>query len=265
MIAGAQPGDGIRLGQGARPAFSLVMGTAQPGANMTTAQSVRDRFFLNTMTGDLTRAIGSPMDTGQADNSTFAAVARHTAPAPRTNLHVMAPDGLHLRAMCADARRDCSPGHVWAAMIRLPFAWRPGMVLKLRYRSPAGAHSWAPIWMYSGEQVSPGPGGDPYRGYKTPAALYRPGHPNIEIDWNDNYPRTKAGVPPGYQIDFGTPDIYGTAWRVPPHAVYRAQGNGWRYFGPSYQPDFQAAPFDCLPASTTWSATGVATAATSST
>jgi len=244
VIVGAQLGDGIQLAYGARPAFTLVLGTAQEGANITTAQAVRDRFFLNTMTGDLTRAIGSPMDTGQADNATFAAVARHTAPGAPGDLHAMAPDGLHLRAACAAGGRDCTPGHIWAAMIRIPFAWRPGMVLKVRYRSPAGEHSWAPIWMYSGEQTSPGPGGDPYSGYNTPAALYRPGHPNIEIDWNDNYPRTKAGVRPGFQIDFGTPDIYGTKWQIPPHAMYRAQGSGWRYFDASFRPDFQAAPFD---------------------
>jgi hypothetical protein len=205
---------------------------------------VRDHFFLNYMVGDLNSAFGSPMDTGQADNTTFATVARHTAPGAPGDLHVIAPDGLHLRAVCANNGADCTPGHMYGAMIRIPYVFRPGMVLKVRYRSPSGEHSWAPIWMYSGEQTSPGPGGDPYAGFNTEKALFHPAKSNIEIDWNDNYPRVKAGVPPGYQIDFGTPDIYGTHWNVPPHPTYRANGAGYRYYDPSYKPDFERIPFD---------------------
>jgi hypothetical protein len=243
-LSTATPGDGLVLTPDSHQAFSLVFGTAQPQANNRTPQSVRDHFFLNYMVGDLTRAIGSPMDTGQADNTTFATVARHTAPGAPGDLHVIAPDGLHLRAVCANQGTDCTPGHIYGAMIRLPYAFRPGMVIKIRYRSPKGAHSWAPIWMYSGEQISPGPNGNPYAGFNTGKPLFRPGKSNIEIDWNDNYPRTKAGVPPGYQIDFGTPDIYGTHWTVPPHPTYRASGAGYRYYDPSYKPDFERIPFD---------------------
>ena len=243
-VRNAVPGDGLVLVKTARNAFDLIMGSAQKGANMVTAQSIRDRFFLTYISGDLHKAIGSPMDTGQADNTVFAAVARHTAPGAPGDLHVMAPDGMHLRAECADAHKDCRPGHVWGAMVRLPFAWRPGMTLKVRYRAPKGAHAWAPIWMFSGQQASPGPGGDPYRGFGGPAALYRTGSANFEIDWNDDYPRTAAGVPPGFEIDFGTPDIYGAPWTVKPHAIYRASGDGWRYYNASYKPDFERAPFD---------------------
>ena len=196
------------------------------------------------MEGDLSRAIGSPMDTGQADNKTFAAVARHYRVGDPNDLHVMAADGMHLRAMCSQHRTDCRPGHVWGAMVRLPFEWRPGMTMKVRYRSPKGVHSWAPIWMFSGQQISPGPGGDPYQGFGGPNALYRAGIQNFEIDWNDNYTRTKAGVPPGQQIDFGTPDIYGTKWKRTPHAMYWANGDGWRYYGPAYKPEFERTPFD---------------------
>ncbi len=160
VAAGATPGHGLTLAPGSRNAFSLVMGSAQHGANMTTAQSIRDRFFLNYMVGDLNTAMGSPVDTGQPGNGTFAAVARHTAPGDPDDLHVMAPDGMHLRAECARRRTNCSPGHVWAAMVRLPFEWRPGMTLKVRYRSPKGEHSWAPIWIAglarAGRQPLPG-------------------------------------------------------------------------------------------------------------
>ena len=241
---GLAPGDGLVMAPGSRNAFSLVMGSAQPGANMTTSQSIRDRFFLNYAEGDLNKVIGSPMDTGQSNNNTFAAVARHFPVGDPDDLHVMAADGMHLRAMCSQGHTDCHPGAVWGAMVRLPFEWRPGMTLKVRYRSPKGDHSWAPIWMFSGQQRSPGPGGNPYQGFGTADTLYRSPRTAFEIDWNDNYSRFGAGVPTGYQVDFGTPDIYGTKWKDKPHATYWSNGSGYRYYGPSYAPEFLRIPFD---------------------
>jgi hypothetical protein len=241
VIQDATPGDGLTLQPGARNAFSLVMGTKVAGANMLNSQSIRDRFFLNYLTGDLHKAIGGPMDNGQANNNTFAAVARHYRVGDPNDLHVMAADGMHLRAMCSHGRSDCRPGHVWAAMVRLPFEWRPGMTLKVRYRSPKGDHSWAPIWMFSGQQVPPPPGGDPYHGFGGPDALVRLGHA-FEIDWNDNFPRVGEGVPTGYQVDFGTPDTYRTKWQIKPHAVYYANADGWRYYHQAVA--FERTPFD---------------------
>ncbi len=244
VIPGASPGDGLTMTPGSRNAFSLVMGSGQSGANMTTGQSIRDRFFLNYMEGDLNTAIGSPADTGQANNNTFAAVARHYRAGDPNDLHVMAPDGMHLRAICSQNRTDCTPGHVWGAMVRLPFEWRPGTTLKVRYRSPKGNHSWAPIWMFTGQQESPGPEGNPYAGFGGPRALYRASGTSFEIDWNDNFSRFGDGVPTGCQIDFGTPDIYGTKWTTKPHGVYWADANGWRYYGQSYGPEFERTPFN---------------------
>lgn len=244
VIAGHPLGDGLVLAPGGTAAFTLTMGTDRAGATMATAQSIRDRFFLNYMTGDLHRALGSPMDTGQANNGTFAAVARHTQPGVPGDLHTMEPDGMHLRARC-DPATGCTPGHVWAAMVRLPFEWRPGTVLKVRYRSPPGPHSWAPIWMFTGQQASPGPGGNPYAGWGGPDPLYRQSRTLYEIDWNDNFPRLAAGVPTGFQLDFGTPDIYGTRWTAgPPRDVFRATAGGWRAYGPEFNPAFLRTPFD---------------------
>ncbi len=240
--SGLTPGDGVRLQPGARNAFSLIMGSAVPGANMRDSQSIRDRFFLNYLTGDLHKAIGSPIDTGQANNNTFAAVARHYPVGDPNDLHVMAPDGMHLRAICSHNHTDCKPGHVWGAMVRLPFEWRPGMTLKVRYKSPRRDHAWAPIWMFSGQQTPPPKGADPYRDFGKPNALFRTGNAAFEIDWNDNFSRAVQGVPTGQQIDFGTPDIYGTKWQKKPHAVYWADGDGWRYY--KANPPFERTPFD---------------------
>ena len=238
----ADPGDGLRLQPDARNAFSLVMGSAVPGANMLDSQSIRSRFYLNYLTGDLHTAIGSPIDTGQANNNTFAAVARHYEVGDPNDLHVMGSDGMHLRAICSQDHTDCRPGHVWGAMVRLPFEWRPGMTVKVRYRSPRGDHSWAPIWMGTGQQAVPPPGVDPYHGFGGPDALYRVSNTNFEVDWNDNFSRVQDGVATGRQLVFGTPDIYGTRWQVKPHGVYWADGDGWTYH--SRPPPFEALPFD---------------------
>lgn len=232
-IAGATPGNGVMLASGATQAFSLVMGKATPGANMTTGQSVRDRFFMNYALGNLNSTFGSPVDTGQSNNNTFAAVARHYAVGDPNDLHLMAADGLHLRAICSQNRTNCSPGQVWGAMIRLPYAFHPGMVLKVTYKAPAGNHSWTPIWMFRGEQVSPGPGGNPYQGFGTDASLYRGVHNGkiIEIDANDMFSVFDRGVSPGKQLIFGEPNIYGTAWNTAPHNVYRASTQGYVFHG----------------------------------
>ena len=209
---------------------------------MRDAQSIRDRFFLNYLTGDLHTTIGSPIDTGQANNDTFAAVARHYPVGHPDDLHVMGHDGMHLRAVCSARGTDCRRGHIWGAMVRLPFEWRPGMTVKVRYRSPKGDHSWAPIWMATGQQSVPAPGVDPYQGFGGPNALVRLSRTNFEIDWNDNFSRVHDGVPTGRQLDFGTPDIYGTRWIEKPHAVYWAEGEGWAYH--ARQPPFESLPFD---------------------
>ncbi len=239
----ASLGDNLALTSGASNAFSLVMGCAQPGANMTTSQQIRDAFFMNYLSGDLNTTFGSPIDTGQPNNGTFAAVARHYAVGDPNDLHVMMDDGMHLRAMCSKGRTDCSPGKVWGAMLRLPFEWRPGTTLKVRYKSARGDHHWNPIWLFTGSQISPGPLGNPYEGFGTDATLVRLSGVAFEIDWNDNYSRFGAGVPTGHEIDYGTPDIYGTRWSTSPHAVYWSSSGGY-VFHPNAGPDFEQTPFD---------------------
>jgi hypothetical protein len=239
----ATPGDKLALAPGSTNAFSLVMGCAQAGANMTTSQQIRDVFFMNYLTGNLNNTFGSPIDTGQANNNTFAAVARHYAVGDPNDLHVMMSDGMHLRAICSGNHTNCSPGNVWAAMVRLPFEWRPGTTLKVRYKSAPGNHQWNPIWMFTGSQISPGPGGNPYQGYGTSSTLVRSSSVSFEIDWNDNYSRVSSGVPTGSQIDYGTPNIYGTQWMTAPHSVYWSSTGGYAYHA-NADPDFEQTPFD---------------------
>jgi hypothetical protein len=116
----------------------------------------------------------------------------------------------------------------------------------VRYKSPAGMHSWAPIWMFSGSEYSPGPGGNPYQGFATNSSLAQLSTgTSFEIDLNDNYPRwdNTPSVPVGQQLDYGTPNIYGVKWNIAPHPVYWAGGNGYSYHTES-APAFEQLPID---------------------
>ena len=241
------PGYDLRLTPGATNAFWLLMGSQVRGANMTDSQSVRNKFFMNYITGDLTKTIGSPVDTGQGGNSPFAAVARHYVVGDPNDLHQMRPNGLALRAICSANHTDCSPGKVYGGMIRLPFEIRPGMTVEVTYKSPAGKYSWAPIWMFSGSQISPGPGGNPYAGYGTSASLvqYPAWQHEFEVDLNDNFPRwnDSPAIPVGRQFDYGTPDIYGVKWSRPPRWTYGANVEGYAYV-PNGGPAFVELPVD---------------------
>jgi hypothetical protein len=242
----ATPGDGLSLTSGASNAFSLVMGSGQAGANLTTSQSIRDTFFLNYIVGNLTTPNVSPTDTGQ-NSVEFAAVARHYAVGDPNDVHVMMDDGMHLRAICSANHTNCSNGNVYAAMIRVPFEIRPNMTIKVRYKSPPGMYSWAPIWMLSGSQISPGPGGNPYSGFGTSNTLLQlpVGQDTFEIDLNDNYPRLDSSPPvqTGYQLDYGTPNIYGNTWNTPPHILFFADTDGYNYYG-NATPPFDQLPFN---------------------
>jgi len=71
-------------------------------------------------------------------------------------------DGLHMTAFCSQNHTNCSPGKVFGGFVRFTPAVRPGMTVKIRYKAAAGKHTWNPFWLFSGEQRTPGLGGDPY-------------------------------------------------------------------------------------------------------
>ena len=222
----ATPGN-VTLTSGARQYFSYVFGSGQTQANVTNGQQVRDEFYMNYHSGNQNTTFGNPIDTGQGSNNTFAAVARHYPVGHPYDVHVVDSEGLKLKAFGSSNGQNTSPGAVWAGMIRSKAVFRPGMLLKVRYRSYKGNHGWAPIWFFTGEQRTPGSARDPYRGYNTQYSLIRETNKRPhEIDWNDNYPRFGEGCPTGRQLDFGCPDIYGASWGTPPHNVYRANGVG---------------------------------------
>jgi hypothetical protein len=240
-------GNGLATTAGTTQAFSLLMGTQVANANITTGQQVRDTFFMNYMTGNLFTAIGCPIDTGQGcGNSPFYAVARHYEPGDPNDLHQMRPLGLALRAICANNHTNCTPGNIYGGMIRIPYEFRPGMIIKVRYKSPTAPHSWAPIWLFSGSQISPGPGGNPYQGFGTQQSLVQLPQwgGSFEIDMNDNYPVWNVNplITAGYQLDFGLPANYGVQWtQAAPHLVYSANTHGYQAWQ-SVSPVFETLP-----------------------
>ncbi len=245
----AKAGNGLTLQAGASNAFSLVMGKLTPGANLTTSASIRDAFYMNYLTGNLFTTIGCPTDTGQAcGQSPFNAVARHYPAGSPQDLHVMADWGMQLRATCTGpGRSNCTQNNVYGAMVRVPYEIRPGMTVKVRYKSPAGMYSWAPIWLFSGSEVSPGPetAANPWSyPYNYPIQLSQP-NATYEIDMNDNYGRwsNSKSVPIGYQVDFLTPNIYNVPWTTPPYTAFMAHENGFTAF-PNAGPSFIEAPYN---------------------
>ena len=241
----AVPGHGLALEPGSSNAFSLLMGSTLPGANVTTGQAIRDRFYMNYISGDLYSAIGAPMDTGQTGSAPFYAVARHYPVGDPNDLHRMGPNGMQLRAICSKNHTDCSYGNVYGAMVRVPYEIRPGMTIKVRYSSPRGPYSWCPIWLFSGSQISPGPGGNPWNGFGTQNSLVQEpvSGQTFEIDANDNYPRwnDSPSVPVGQQVDFLTPNIYGVQWNTPPHQVFGANQAGFAFY-PDAGPALNVTP-----------------------
>ncbi len=244
--AAATVGDGLRVTATTTQAFSLLMGTMINGANVTTGQAIRDRFYMNYMVGNLNTAIGCPIDTGQGcGSSPFYAVARHYAPETTNNLHVMRGEGMALRAICNENHTNCTQGNVYGGMVRVPYEFRPGMIIKVRYRSPTAPHAWAPIWLFSGSQTSPGPGGNPYQGYGTQQSLVQlPQYgAAFEVDMNDNYPvwNYNSAITNGYQVIFNTPNNYGVQWNQAPHVVYSANANGYQFWQAA-APAFETLP-----------------------
>lgn len=238
---------------GATQVFGAVFGTAVPNANITTTQQVYDTFWTTTMEGNYNLAIGSPMDTGQGNNNTFAAVLRTYPIGSVNNLHVIAADGMHLRARCSANGTDCRPGKVYAGGVILSqLAIRPGMTVKVRRKTPKGNHSWFSTWVFSINQGIPPVGTTDLFSPAAQAVRHDCGQASVtgiancmENDLDDNFSRFGSGTPTGFQINHGSPDIYGTAWERGkfPHLSYGANADGYTT-KLNAGPDYLVTPID---------------------
>lgn len=243
---------GLSFEPGATQVFGAIFGTGA-NANIKTTQDVYDTFFTTVMEGNLDQAIGSPMDTGQGGNNVFNTVLRTYPPSSPNNQHVVAPDGLHLRAACSANRTNCGPGAIYGAGVVLSqVPIRPGMTVKMRRKTPKGDHSWAPAWLFSINQGIPPTGTTSLFSDAAKAVMHNCGQASVngsgkcqEIDMDDSFSRFGNGTATGKQIIFGSPDIYGAAWERGkfPHFTYGANGGGYvSHLGAG--PDYFEMPFD---------------------
>jgi len=237
------PGDGLVMQAGSSNVLNMVFGSAQANANITDEATLRKYVYMNYLEGDLSGTIGSPMDTGQNGNGTFAAVGRHYPLGDPNSTTPVFSDGLHMKAFCTVNHTNCAPGSVFGGLIRLTPAIRAGMTVKFRYKMATGYHSWTSKWFFTGEQRTPGPGGNPWQ-----SNLYDEGVSgnNFEIDACDCYNRhddnNNAGE--GNVLDYGTPNIYGVAWPTgnSPRYTYLANDGSFAVAHPNAGPPFIAFP-----------------------
>jgi hypothetical protein len=225
-VPGDTPKFGLPLAPGARNVVDLTFpGSGEATVTVGTSAAFRKRIYLNFGEGDLNSLVGDPQDSGQGPNAPFWGRARSYPVGDPNDLLRVTTDGLKMLAHCGGFQNDnCTNGQIRSAFFRLPTVFRPGMTMEVTYKPATGFHSWNPWWLFTGEQNTPYPGANAF----VPGLWYGSTGPDFEIDMNDNYPRADlGGCPIGGQVDFGTPDIYGTHWNVAPYMVYAANSGGW--------------------------------------
>ena len=194
-ISNLRPDDGLLLPSGTKNYAGVIFGTSTPGANVTTGQQVRNMFWTNYAAGNVAQItpFGSPIDTGQGDNLTFASVARTYPVGDPNDVHVVAPYSLDLKNNCSHNHTYCWPDQVYGGMISPPTIITPGMTIEVRFRTGGGSHRWAPMWIFSAERVLNGA-----PNLNSAPAFYQ--FPN-----NDPVGGVQAG--PIYELDFPTDDF----------------------------------------------------------
>lgn len=218
-------GHGLSLGAGAVNVAHLVFGTVT-GANVANYDDLWKYCYSNPFVGNQLSAIGSPMDDPNA-GSTYSRTRTHPKNSP-FQLLKFGSFGIGLQAWGGGPNKDqLGNGQIQCAMFRLQPAFVPGSVIKIRMKFPPGIYSWAVPWLFTGQQISPGPGGNPYTGGGTPGAYIIGSDTSGEYDINDGFMRT--AIPMGRQMNSSyvlsnqTNRSYGTS----PSNLYRANSNGF--------------------------------------
>ncbi len=232
-ITGLQPPDGVTLPSGTPNGFAAIFGTQTTNANFTTVQGVFGSFYTYFDEGNLNASIGSPNDTGQGDNTTFAAVARTYAPADPMSVHTMLSDGLLLSNNCSANRTYCYPGLIYGAMLDTPGGnpILPGSLTMIRTKVGTGQHKWTPIWTFSNQRLLHGTKDSTGYGQytfsmecngKAPSASTYGTGGCYELDINDYFSRLLDGnTPVGQEVVFWTPN-YGYGYTTAAHWTYMA-------------------------------------------
>lgn len=240
IIAGRTLGGGLTMSAGTTNLFNYVFGTAVPGANVTTGQRVRDLFYLhhfsgNPMDGNVNTA---PADTGHPlGDPKYWSVMRHYPVGHTYDVHVVGPDGLRLLVYGSANNSFYGMRQCYSGMIRLPTPFLPGTTSRIRWKKPGGRFSWAPWWLFSGDEYTAGPGGSVWNGFSSdfsqPTSSLRREATSAhchELDHDDNFDRTPDGSPPGFSVDFiPVYDIYATQYTNVPSRVWQKNTGGYTW------------------------------------
>lgn len=234
IIAGRTLGGGLTLSSDT-PVFNYVFGTNVAGANVTDGRRVRELFYLHHFPGDPMNGgiLRAPTDTAHpAGQERFWGVMRYYPVGHPNDVHIIGPDGLTLLAYGRNNNTRWALREVYCGMIRLPTPILPGMTLRIRWKKGGGRYAWAPWWLASGDEFTPGAGvtdsGAYWAGFSTDfsnptASRRREAQSNHfhELDLDDNFDRTPDGSPPGRSVDFiPVWDIYQTQYNTTPGSVW---------------------------------------------
>lgn len=219
--------DGVALQPGATSALFMRFGGVS-GSNVPDRAALDRYLWMNPFTGNQNVVFGTDgVEQGNVAGC-FARARRYAATDPNDLLPLRA-DGLYIKAHCAGANHEnCTNGNVWGGFIRFPTPILPGMTVSVRYRTPAGPLGWVPVWLFGGEQISPGPGGNPYAGYGTASALFKPSTVYNELDMNDGWRSFIPDIPMGEAAPVGFVNhAPNSVYTVLPHTTYWSGGSGF--------------------------------------
>ena len=125
----------------------------KPNGNINNRTLLDAIAFYNSINGDLTKSIGSPMDDPSSGSSNCR--ARHYPAGHRYDLHTFTTEGLKLGVVGKNNGKLYTSGNCYAGGFRLEPEWKPGMSLEIVFKNGRSPFIWMPLWSFSGTQISP--------------------------------------------------------------------------------------------------------------
>lgn len=250
-VSGDVPKFNLALASSAVNVADLTFpGSGEATITISDSKTFRKYIYVDQGNGIVTNGyntlIGAPQDFSQGENGPFWGAARTYAAGGANDLIPVTSDGLKVKAHCAGVSySNCAMNEVRSGAFRLPTDFRPGMTAEMTLRPPTGYHSWTPWWLLSGAQLTSYPNPEGQSPGVVDADEYG-SKPVFEVDINDNFPRhDSGGCPIGGQVDFQTPDVYGTTWNQRPNMTYAANSNGWSNQGGNGAASSIANQYEC--------------------
>ncbi|MCJ2107354.1 hypothetical protein MKK70_18585 [Methylobacterium sp. E-041] len=177
----------------------------RPTGNINNRAMLDAIAFYNSISGNLSQSIGSPMDDPSSGSSNCR--ARRYPAGHRYDLHTFTVEGLKLGVVGKNNGKVYTAGNCYAGGFRLEPEWKPGMSLEIVFKNGNSPFIWMPLWSFSGTQLSPNripeAKGNPYYTAANGAKLFN----NTLLSSNNKNDHFQY-----YEQDFGdfwTSNIYG--------------------------------------------------------